>query len=96
MDIYFLIQILVGFVGLIAIAFPFSENYKIINYKYVFYGVLSQILLAIVLLKIPFIINFFELLGSAVEVLQEATIEGANFVFGYPPSEEANPYRSLL
>ena len=48
MDIYFLIQILVGFVGLIAIAFPFSENYKIINYKYVFYGVLSQILLAIV------------------------------------------------
>ena len=96
MDIYFLIQILVGFVGLIAIAFPFSENYKIINYKYVFYGVLSQILLAIVLLKIPFIINFFELLGSAVEVLQEATIEGANFVFGYPPSEDANPYRSLL
>mgnify|MGYP001326484444 FL=1 len=96
MDIYFLIQILVGFVGLIAIAFPFSENYKIINYKYVIYGVLSQILLAIVLLKIPFIINFFELLGSAVEVLQEATIEGANFVFGYPPSEDANPYRSLL
>ena len=96
MDIYFLIQILVGFVGLIAIAFPFSENYKIINYKYVFYGVLSQILLAIVLLKIPFIINFFELLGSAVVVLQEATIEGANFVFGYPPSEDANPYRSLL
>ena len=96
MDIYFLIQILVGFVGLIAIAFPFSENYKIINYKYVFYGVLSQILLAIVLLKIPFIINFFELLGSAVVVLQEATLEGAQFVFGYPPSDDTSPYRSLL
>ena len=96
MDIYFLIQILVGFVGLIAIAFPFSENYKIINYKYVFYGVLSQILLAIVLLKIPFIINFFELLGSAVVVLQEATVEGAQFVFGYPPSDDTSPYRSLL
>ena len=32
----------VSFLPAIAIAFPFSENYKIINYKYVFYGVLSQ------------------------------------------------------
>jgi CNT family concentrative nucleoside transporter len=28
--------------------------------------------------------------------LQEATIEGANFVFGYPPSDRCKPYRSLL
>ena len=76
MDIYLLIQIVVGFFGLVLIAFPFSENYKIINYKYVFYGVLSQILLAIVLLKIPFIINFFELPPftqqvSAIELVVE-------------------------
>ena len=35
-------------------------------------------------------------LGNGVVILQEATIEGANFVFGYPPSDDTNPYRSLL
>ena len=96
MDILTLGHILIGFIGLIAIALPFSDNFKIINYKYVAYGILSQIILAVILLKIPFVISAFEILGNGVVVLQEATIEGANFVFGYPPSDDANPYRSLL
>ena len=91
-----MIQIIVGFVGLIALAVPFSDNFKIINYRYIVFGILAQIILAIILLKIPFIINFFEILGYGVVVLQEATIEGSNFVFGYPPSDDSNPYRSLL
>ena len=96
MDIYTLLQIIIGFIGLIIIAMPFSENYKIINYKYVTYGVLSQIILAAILLKVPFIISAFEILGNGVIILQEATVEGAKFVFGYPPSDESSPYRSLL
>lgn len=91
-----MIQIIAGFVGLIALAVPFSDNFKIINYRYIVFGILAQIILAIILLKIPFIINFFEILGYGVVVLQEATIEGSNFVFGYPPSDDSNPYRSLL
>ena len=91
-----MIQIIVGFIGLIALAIPFSDNFKVINYRYVIYGILAQIILAIILLKIPFIINFFEILGFGVIVLQEATVEGSNFVFGYPPSDDSNPYRSLL
>ena len=96
MDILNILQILIGFIGLILLAVPFSENFKIINYRYIIYGILSQILLAVVLLKIPLIIGFFEVLGNAVIILQEATVEGATFVFGYPPSDNLNPYRSLL
>lgn len=90
------LHIIIGFIGLILIAVPFSNNYRIINYKYIFYGILAQIVLAAILLKVPFIINFFKILGNGVTILQNATTEGALFVFGYPPSDDVSPYRSLL
>ena len=96
MNLFYIAQIIIGFIGLLAIAIPFSDNYKIINYKYIFYGVISQVLLALVLLKVPFVISFFEILGNGVVILQEATTEGANFVFGYAPSNNGSVYRSLL
>ena len=96
MNLFYIAQIIIGFIGLLAIAIPFSDNYKIINYKYIFYGVISQVLLALVLLKVPFVISFFEILGNGVVILQEATTEGANFVFGYAPSDNGSVYRSLL
>ena len=96
MDIMTVLQIIIGFIGLIAIAIPFSDNFKIINYKYVGYGILSQIILAAILLKVPFVIQGFEVLGNGVVVLQNATVEGAKFVFGYPPSDTSTPYISLL
>ena len=83
MDIFNVLQIIIGFIGLILIAVPFSDNYKIINFKFIAYGILAQIILAVVLLKIPFIISIFEIMGNGVVVLQEATVEGASFVFGY-------------
>ena len=96
MDIVSITQIIIGFIGLIVIALPFSENLNIINYKYIIYGILSQVILAAILLKIPIVISAFQLLGNGVIVLQEATMEGASFVFGYPPSDMDSPYRSLL
>ena len=96
MDILPIAQIIIGFLGLIIIAMPFSENFKIINFKYIVYGILAQIVLAAILLKIPIVITAFELLGNGVIILQEATMEGASFVFGYPPTDLDTPYRSLL
>ena len=96
MDMLNILQIFIGFIGLILIAIPFSDNFKIINYRFVIYGILCQIVLAVILLKIPLVISFFEILGNGVVVLQEATVEGAQFVFGYPPSDDISPYRSLL
>ena len=96
MNTFEILQIIIGFIGLILIAIPFSENYKIINIKYIFYGIIAQIFLGLILLKVPFVISVFEILGQGVTVLQQATIEGSNFVFGYPSTNEDAPYRSLL
>ncbi len=96
MDILFILQIFIGFIGLVALAIPFSDNFKTINYRYVLYGILAQIILAVILLKLPFVVSFFEILGNGVVILQKATQEGANFVFGYPPTDSSTPYRSLL
>ena len=96
MDIFFILQIFLGFIGLVFLAIPFSDNFKTINYRYVLYGILAQIILAVILLKLPFVISFFEILGNGVVILQQATQEGANFVFGYPPTDSSTPYRSLL
>ena len=96
MEIQNYLQILIGFIGLVLLAIPFSDNYKQINYKYVLYGILSQFILAAILLKLPFIISFFEILGNGVTILQNATVEGASFVFGYPPTDTEFAYRSLL
>ena len=96
MDTLFILQIFIGFIGLVALAIPFSDNFKTINYRYVIYGILAQIILAVILLKLPFVVSFFEILGNGVVILQQATQEGANFVFGYPPTDSSTPYRSLL
>tara|TARA_Y100000389_G_scaffold86438_1_gene83120 strand:+ start:47 stop:1297 length:1251 start_codon:yes stop_codon:yes gene_type:complete len=96
MSAFNFLHIFIGFIGLVAIAIPFSNNYKIINYRYILYGIFSQLFLAAILLKLPFVINFFELLGNGVTILQNATVEGASFVFGYPPSDNTSVYRSLL
>jgi CNT family concentrative nucleoside transporter len=82
MTALYIIQIIIGFIGLIALAVPFSNNAKIINYKYILYGVLAQIVLAAFLLKIPLVVSAFEILDDGVTVLQLATKEGAGFVFG--------------
>ena len=53
------LQILIGFIGLIALAIPFSNNIKLINYKHLAAGILFQIFLALLLLKAPLITSFY-------------------------------------
>jgi CNT family concentrative nucleoside transporter len=57
------IQILIGFIGLIALAIPFSNNIKLINYKHLVAGIAFQIFLALLLLKAPLITSFFTYLS---------------------------------
>ena len=70
MDILYIIQILIGFVGLVLIAFPFSSNIKIINYRHIIYAILFQLVLAFILIKIPVITNLFSYLADGVAALQ--------------------------
>ena len=77
------IQIIIGFIGLTAIAIPLSNSKSNINYKSIFIAILFQIALAFALIKIPFIVNIFSYFSTGVEKLQEATNAGTQFVFGY-------------
>ena len=82
MDLYFL-QLIIGFIGLTALAIPFSSNIREINYKNIIVGILFQIFLALILIKIPIIVNFFKSLGDGVIALQNATQQGTSFLFGF-------------
>ena len=76
-------QSLIGIVGLILISLPFSESIQKIKVKFIIFALLIQISLAFLLLEIPFISSFFDVMSMAVESLRLSAIEGSSFVFGY-------------
>ena len=94
MTITSILQILIGFVGLVCIAIPFSQNRTSINYRYIFVAIIFQIILAFALLKIPFIVQIFAYLSDGVSSLQAATQEGAEFVFGYLSNSSNSPFEA--
>ena len=94
MTITSLFQIIIGFVGLVCIAIPFSQNRSSINYRHIFAAIILQIILAFALLKIPFIVQIFAYLSEGVTALQAATQEGAEFVFGYLSNSSTSPFEN--
>ena len=84
-----IIQSLIGIVALILIALPFSESIREIKVKFIIYALLIQTSLAFILLEIPFISSFFDVMSIAVESLRLSAIEGSSFVFGYLGGGEA-------
>ena len=94
MTITSLFQIIIGFVGLVCIAIPFSQNRSSINYRHIFAAIILQIILAFALLKIPFIVQNFAYLSEGVTALQAATQEGAEFVFGYLSNSSTSPFEN--
>ena len=94
MTITSLFQIIIGFIGLVCIAIPFSKNRASINYRHIIAAIFLQIILAFALLKIPFIVQIFAYLSEGVTALQAATQEGAQFVFGYLSNSSASPFET--
>ncbi len=92
MTITSIFQIVVGFIGLVCIAIPFSQNRSSINYRHIVAAIFLQIALAFALLKIPFIVQIFAYLSEGVTALQSATQEGAEFVFGYLSNSSTSPF----
>lgn len=74
---------LLGLFVFLLIAWLCSEKRSVIHYRSILIGVLVQILLAIALSKIPFFTDFFGWINRAVLALENATMEGTSFVFGY-------------
>ena len=77
------LQSLIGIIVLIFIAIPFSESIQKIKAKFIIYALLIQISLAFILLEIPLISSFFDVMSMVVESLRLSAIEGSSFVFGY-------------
>ena len=77
------LQPTIGFFALLFLGAIFSENIKAIKLKYVVSGVLIQLILALLLLRVDIVGSFFEYLSDGVMVLKAANDYGTQFVFGY-------------
>lgn len=74
---------LLGIAAVIAIAWAISEQRGRFSVRVVAGGVAIQLLLALLLLKLPPVQAFFLLLTDGVVALQEATKAGTSVIFGY-------------
>ena len=83
-----LIRGLIGILILILISFLFSKNRKKINWKTVLVGLGFQIVLAVLVLKIPFVKSIFETAGKAFVKILDFTMQGTSFLFGDLVSDE--------
>lgn len=73
---------LLGVLLIFGIAFLASNNRKAINYRLVFSGLVLQLLIAILVLKIPPVTKFFQGLGHGMEKIEQFARQGAAFVYG--------------
>ena len=76
-------QAILGIIVLLLIAWAISENRRAIPVRTLVAGLGLQFALALLLLKLPAAREGFLVLNHVVEVLQQATLEGTSFVFGY-------------
>ncbi|RKR07731.1 CNT family concentrative nucleoside transporter [Maribacter vaceletii] len=72
---------ILGMLVIIAISFLFSSNKKAINWKTVGIGLGIQLLIAIGVLKVPFIQKIFEGLGNIFVSILDFTRAGSQFLF---------------
>ncbi len=72
---------LLGMFVLILISYLLSANKKAINWRTVFFGLGAQIFLAVGVLKVSFVQNFFEWVGSLFIAVLDFTLEGTKFLF---------------
>ena len=78
-----IIQSIAGLLVFAGIAWCMSENRKQVNLKIPVIGIIIQLVIGLILLKLPIFREFFLLLNRLVLSLQAATTAGTSFVFGY-------------
>jgi concentrative nucleoside transporter, CNT family len=75
-------QGLIGIIVILGIAFLCSNNKKRINYRLVGSGILLQVVIALLVLRVGFVTNFFKFLGRIMGHIEDFAKAGANFVYG--------------
>lgn len=96
-----ILQSAFGLAAFIFIAWLASEDRRSPPWRVILAGVLLQVALAVLLIKLPAARLLFEWLGAGVVALQDATRAGTGFVFGYLgggdlPFTEISPGRSFV
>jgi CNT family concentrative nucleoside transporter len=71
-----------GMFSLLFIAYILSKNKKAINWKTVGFGLLAQLILAVGVLKIPFVQSGFEFVGNIFVKILDFTATGSEFLLG--------------
>ncbi len=85
-----IIDILRGSLGIgvmLGVCFLLSNNRGAINWKLVLGGLVLQLVLAILILRVPLIYGFFQVIADAFVALLGFAEAGASFVFGSWPDE---------
>jgi|SRR5690554_1849179 len=83
-----------GFLGIIALvvtAFLLSKNRSRINWSIIVKGILLQIFLAFLILKVPFVERGFDFISKAFVKVIEMAHEGALFIFSSVVTGEMHP-----
>ncbi len=78
-----MIQSIFGIFVLLFVAWLLSENRRILPWRMILAGLALQIAIAVLMLKAPLFQQIFLGLNNIVIALQEATLAGTSFVFGY-------------
>ncbi len=91
-------QGLIGVFVILGIAWLVSNNKKKINYRLVVSGIALQIVIALLILKVPIVKSFFQKIGSIITHIEAFAKEGAAFVYGGLMADNfaggAVPYRT--
>ncbi len=85
-----LIDILRGGLGItvmLGVCYLLSNNRSAINWRLVLGGLVLQVVLAILILRVPLIYSFFQVIADAFVALLGYAEAGASFVFGSWPDE---------
>ena len=73
---------LLGVICLIGILYALSSKRKEIDWRLVFTGIFLQVVLGILVLKVPFVKNLFDAVASFFVALLAIAEEGTRFIFG--------------
>jgi concentrative nucleoside transporter, CNT family len=73
---------LIGLAGLVGIGWVFSSNRKSISWPLIWKAIVLQVVLALLILKVPFVATMFDFFSSVFVKLISFTSYGTEFLFG--------------
>lgn len=77
------VQSIFGILVLTGLAWVFSEDRRRVPWRTAIAGLVTQLAIAVLLIKLPLFKQVFLGLNAAVMAIQEASKDGTSFVFGY-------------